>query len=167
MSKGCLIITTGGTIDKVYFDAKSDYAVGEPQIGEVLRQAHVDLAYRVMALMRKDSLDMNDTDRRLVRQAVEQAEERRVLVTHGTDTMTVTAAALAGIPDRTIVLTGALLPARFRDNDAIFNIGFAWAAVQTLPAGVYIAMNGQVFDPARVRKDRALNRFLAKETGSA
>jgi L-asparaginase len=161
MDDACLIITTGGTIDKVYFDAKSDYAVGEPQIGEVLRQAHVDLPHRVDALMRKDSLDMTAGDRQLIRHAVEAAAERMVLVTHGTDTMTVTAEALKGIPGKVIVLTGALLPARFRDNDAVFNIGFALAAVQALPPGVHIAMNGRLHDPRRVRKDRDLNRFVA------
>jgi L-asparaginase len=161
MDDACLIITTGGTIDKVYFDAKSDYAVGEPQIGEVLRQAHVDLPHRVEALVRKDSLDMTDGDRQLIRKAVLAADERMVLVTHGTDTMTVTAEALKGIPGKVIVLTGALLPARFRDNDAVFNIGFALAAVQALPPGVHIAMNGRLHDPGRVRKDRDLNRFVA------
>ena len=74
--------------------------------------------------------------------------------------MTETGAALAGIPGKTIVLTGALLPARFRDNDAVFNIGFALAAMQVLPEGVYIAMNGRVYEPAKVRKDRDLNRFV-------
>ena len=167
MDEACLIITTGGTIDKVYFDANSDYAVGEPQIGEVLRQAHVDLPRRVEALMRKDSLDMTDGDRQLIRHAVEAADERMVLVTHGTDTMTVTAEALQGIPGKVIVLTGALLPARFRDNDAVFNIGFALAAVQALPPGVYIAMNGRLHNPERVRKDRQLNRFVAVDGARA
>ncbi len=160
MGEACWIITTGGTIDKVYFDAKSTYAVGEPQIGEVLRQAHVDLDFRIVPLMRKDSLELTDADRARIRAAVAEAPARRVLVTHGTDTMTATAACLAGIPGKTIVLTGALLPALYRENDAIFNIGFALAAVQLLPPGVYIAMNGRVFDPARVRKDREHNRFV-------
>jgi len=163
MQNECLILTTGGTIDKVYFDAKSEYEVGDPQIGEVLRLAHVALPHRVVPLMRKDSLEMTDADRSLVRAATEAADNRMILVTHGTDTMTTTGMALKGIAGKTIVLTGALLPARFRDNDAIFNIGFALAAVQALPAGVYIAMNGRLYDPARVRKDRSLNRFLPIE----
>lgn len=160
MREECLILTTGGTIDKVYFDAKSSYAVGDPQIGEVLRQAHVDLAHRIVPLMRKDSLELTGEDRAVIRRAIEESDNRMVLVTHGTDTMTETGVFLAGIPGKTIVLTGALLPARFRDNDAIFNIGFALAAVQALAAGVYIAMNGRLHDPSRVRKDRGQNRFV-------
>lgn len=160
MPEACLILTTGGTIDKVYFDVKSTYAVGDPQIGEVLRQAHVDLPHRIVPVLRKDSLDLTEADRGLIRTAVGDSPERRVLVTHGTDTMTETGLALSGIPGKTIVLTGALLPARFRDNDAVFNIGFALAAVQTLPEGVYIAMNGRIYNPSQVRKDRELNRFV-------
>jgi L-asparaginase len=160
MKDACLIITTGGTIDKVYFDAKSTYAVGDPQIEEVLRQAHVDLPHDVLPLMRKDSLELTTGDRQQIRQAIEASAVDRVLVTHGTDTMTDTGIFLAGIPDKTIVLTGALTPARFRENDAIFNIGFALAAVQVLPPGVYIAMNGRLYDPHRVRKDRDRNRFV-------
>ena len=155
-----MIITTGGTIDKVYFDAKSEYEVGDPQIGEVLKLAHVALPHTVLPLMRKDSLELTDGDRQLIRKVIEESGDRMILVTHGTDTMTETGVALAGIPDKTIVLTGALLPARFRDNDAIFNIGFALAAVQALPAGVYIAMNGRIHEPSKVRKDRDLNRFV-------
>lgn len=160
MQEECLIITTGGTIDKVYFDAKSEYEVGDPQIGEVLRLAHVALPHRVRPLMRKDSLEMTPEDRAAIREVIEKADERMILVTHGTDTMTETGKALAAIPGKTIVLTGALLPARFRDNDAIFNIGFALAAVQALPEGVYIAMNGRIHDPGRVRKDRQQNCFV-------
>lgn len=166
MDAECLIFTTGGTIDKVYFDAKSEFAVGDPQIGEVLRQAHVDLPHRVVPLMRKDSLDLTDSDREAIRLAVVAARNRHVLVTHGTDTMTETGLLLEGIPGKTIVLTGALLPARFRENDAVFNIGFAFAAVQVLEPGVYIAMNGRVYNPRRVRKDRDRNRFVAVEPGS-
>lgn len=166
MDEACLIVTTGGTIDKVYFDEKSTYAVGEPQIGEVLRQAHVDLPHRLLPLMRKDSLELTREDRQLLRQAIEAAGNRMVLVTHGTDTMTETGVFLLGIPGKTIVLTGALMPARFRENDAIFNIGFALGAVQALPEGVYIAMNGRLYDPRRVRKNRVLNRFVEVEPDS-
>jgi len=154
------ILTTGGTIDKVYFDAKSEFQVGEPQIGEVLRQAHVELDYAIHALLRKDSLEMTDADRASIRHYIEQDDHERVLVTHGTDTMVETARALRGIPGKTIVLTGSLIPARFRENDALFNIGFAVAAVQLLPPGVYLAVNGEVHDPDRVIKDRARNRFV-------
>ena len=153
------IFTTGGTIDKIYFDAQSEYEVGEPQIGEILREMNVQLRFEITPLMRKDSLDLNDADRARIRSAVAAATENRVVITHGTDTMTQTAAALAAIPDKTIVLTGALNPARFRGSDAIFNIGGALAAAQLAPPGVYIYMNGRVFDARRVRKNRDRNRF--------
>jgi len=153
------IFTTGGTIDKIYFDAKSEYEVGEPQIGEILREMGVGFPFEITSLMRKDSLDMSDADRGAIRAAVAGDPATRVLITHGTDTMTDTAKALQGIPGKTVVLTGALNPARFRGSDAIFNIGGAVAAVQTLPAGVYIFMNGRVFDALKVRKNRDKNRF--------
>lgn len=157
------IFTTGGTIDKVYFDAKSDYEIGEPMIGVILREAEVTFTHDIRALMRKDSLELDDRDRAEIRQAVEESVARHVLITHGTDTMAETARALQGIDDKVIVLTGALSPARFRSSDAIFNIGAAVAAVQTLPPGVYIVMNGRVFPGARVRKNRSANRFEAVE----
>jgi L-asparaginase len=153
------IVTTGGTIDKIYFDDKSDYKIGAPQIGDILDQLGVAFRYEVIALLRKDSLHMGEEDRRLVRQTIEAQPHRHVLVTHGTDTMVETAQVLAGIPGKVIVLTGALNPARFQGSDAVFNVGCAVGAVQTLPEGVYIAMNGRVWDPAKVRKNRDANRF--------
>ena len=155
------IFTTGGTIDKVYFDAKSKFEVGEPQILEVLREANLSIAYQVTPLMRKDSLELTDQDRALVRKAVEASTATRIVITHGTDTMTETARALTGVTGKTIVLTGAMQPARFRFTDAVFNIASAMMAAQTLAAGVYIAMNGQVFDPETTRKNLELNRFEA------
>ena len=153
------ILTTGGTIDKVYFDQKSTFEVGEPQILEVLREVNVTVPYALTPLLRKDSLELTDADRQLIRQAVEAADESRILLTHGTDTMVETARALLGIAGKTIVLTGAMQPARFRQTDAVFNIAAAFTAVQLLPPGVYIAMNGRIFDPGTARKNRALNRF--------
>lgn len=155
-----LIITTGGTIDKVYFDAKSDYEVGDSVIARLLAQAHVRQPFDVVNLLRKDSLEMTDADRELVRATVLARDEDRVVITHGTDTMTSTAAALSGISGKTIVLTGSLAPARFAESDAVFNVGMAFGAVQSLPAGVYVVMNGQVFPADRVRKDRNQNAFV-------
>jgi L-asparaginase len=156
-----LIITTGGTIDKVYFDDKSDYQVGEPQIGRILEELGVAFRFRVIPIMRKDSLHIETADRELLRATIAAQEEAHVLVTHGTDTMIDTARVLASIADKTIVLTGALNPARFRGSDAEFNIGTAVGAVQSLSPGVYIAMNGRVWDPGKVRKNVAANRFEA------
>lgn len=154
-----LIITTGGTIDKIYFDDKSDYQVGEPQISQILHAMHVAFDFEVTALMRKDSLHIGDRERALIRATVMASDVSHILITHGTDSMVETAAALDDIGDKTIVLTGALNPARFRDSDAIFNIGCAVGAVQSLPPGVYIAMNGKAWDPRHVRKNRRQNRF--------
>ena len=155
------IFTTGGTIDKVYFDAKSKFEVGEPQILEVLREANLSIDYQVTPLMRKDSLELTDQDRELVRKAVEASTSTRIVITHGTDTMTDTARTLSAIAGKTIVLTGAMQPARFRFTDAVFNIASAMMAAQTLAEGVYITMNGQVFDPATTRKNVEMNRFEA------
>jgi len=153
------IITTGGTIDKVYFDAKSDYQVGEPVIGEVLQRMGVAYPFTVESAMRKDSLDMTDADRARIRHLAEACSEDCVLITHGTDGMVATGLALRGIPDKRIVLTGALQPAAFAQTDATFNIGCAIGAVQSKPPGVYIAMNGEIFDIDRVVKNVAANRF--------
>jgi len=156
-----LIITTGGTIDKMYFDDKSDFQVGEPQIGRMLEELGVAFRFQIIPILRKDSLHLTDADRDLIRATIAAQPARHVLITHGTDSMIATANALAGIADKTIVLTGALSPARFRGSDAEFNIGTAVGAVQTLPAGVYIAMNGRIWDPAKVRKNVEANRFEA------
>jgi L-asparaginase len=153
------IITTGGTIDKVYFDAKSEYEVGESHIPEILRESNVTREWEVVNLLRKDSLDLTDEDRATIRAAAESAPEDHIVVTHGTDTMADTAKALAGIPGKTIVLTGSLHPARFKTTDAVFNVAAAFTAAQTLPPGVYLAMNGRIFSPDRVRKNRERNRF--------
>jgi L-asparaginase len=111
--------------------------------------------------MQKDSLEMSDEDRETVQQAVKACHADKIIITHGTDTMVATASALAEIPEKTIVLTGALQPALFKNSDAMFNIGSAITAVQTLKPGVYVTMNGQVFAHDRVRKDVEQNRFVS------
>ena len=155
------IVTTGGTIDKIYFDDKSSFQIGAPQIGEILEHLGVAFAFNVIALLRKDSLHMTDEDRELIRRTIEAQPARHVLVTHGTDTMVETARVLSSIAGKVIILTGALNPARFQGSDAVFNIGTAVGAVQSLPDGVYIAMNGRIWDPMRVKKNVAANRFEA------
>jgi L-asparaginase len=154
-----LVLTTGGTIDKVYFDAASEYEIGEPTVPHVFREAGVTLEWRLLPLLRKDSLEMEPEDRQAIRTACEDAAESRILITHGTDTMSLTAEALRGIPGKTIVLTGALAPARFRVTDAVFNLGLALGAVQSLPEGVFLAMNGTIFPAGQVRKNREAGRF--------
>ena len=153
------IITTGGTIDKIYFDAKSDYHVGDPVIGELLESMGVDFPFTVESPMRKDSLDLTDEDRELIHEHAQHCTEDRVLITHGTDGMVRTGKTLQGIDGKRIVLTGALQPAAFKSSDAIFNIGCAIGALQSVPPGVYIAMNGRVFSIDNVRKNLDKNRF--------
>ncbi|MCK2150909.1 MULTISPECIES: asparaginase domain-containing protein [Marinobacter] len=153
------IFTTGGTIDKVYFDANSQFEVGASLLSELLAESNIHDGYRLQELMRKDSLEMTDADRQAVLEAVTACECDRILITHGTDTMPDTAAALAKLEGKTIVLVGAMQPARMRRTDALFNIGFAWSAVQLLSPGVYIAMNGEVFEAGSVRKNLKAQRF--------
>ena len=157
-----LVLTTGGTIDKAYFDALSEYQIVDSGIPALLKEARVALPLRVVELMRKDSLELTPTDRALIADTARAAPETRIVITHGTDTMTETAKVLAAqVPGKTMVLTGALSPARFAETDAPFNLGMAVAAAQTCPPGAWIAMSGQVFDGLKVRKDRAAGKFVA------
>lgn len=152
------IITTGGTFDKVYYDALSGFSIGNPMAGPLLEEAGVQLNCRITSLLRKDSLDLTDADRQLLAETVAGSPEQRILIIHGTDTMTLSAEALPA-SDKTIVFTGAMQPARMRNSDAPFNLGLALGAVQCLPAGVYLAMNGQIFTAGQVRKNRKQRRF--------
>ena len=127
--------------------------------GPLLEEANVNFTWQVQSVLKKDSLEINDEDRQLLRDAVGNAAEAQILITHGTDTMVDSARALDGIEGKTIVLFGAMQPARMRYSDAMFNLGVACAAVQTLPNGIYIAMNGQIFDPFKVTKNRSQSRF--------
>jgi len=163
MSKKLLILTTGGTIDKVYFDAKSTFSVGDSVVDLILQEAEVGFDYTVQSIMQKDSLEINSTDRDNIFSTVHSAQQDKILITHGTDTMTQTAQVLQSIQNKTIVLTGSLSPARFRNTDALFNIGMAIATLQTATPGVYICMNGQVFQADKVKKNSAKNRFEAIE----
>ena len=157
------IITTGGTFDKVYFDAASEFRFGDTIVGELLAEANVDFEFEVESLMQKDSLDMVDADRERILRAVEQSAGDRILIIHGTDGLVATAQCLLGVQGKTVVLFGAMQPARMRYSDASYNLGFASAAVQLLPHGVYLAMNGRVFDPRKVTKNRARSRFEAHD----
>ena len=154
------IFTTGGTIDKIYFDALSEYHIGPTPLPDILAENNVYVPHRVTQLMRKDSLELTDADRQDIRAAIVASDSDKILLTHGTDTMVQTGLVLADIPGKTIVITGAMQPATLRVSDAEFNVGFALAAAQTLSPGVYIAMNGEIFDPAKTRKDRSAHRFI-------
>jgi L-asparaginase len=153
------VFTTGGSIDKTYSTQTSSFEVGEPQAGSILRQGNLVDEFEVVELLRKDSLEITPEDRRRIVAAVAAAPEHCILVTHGTDTLAETGRALAHVRGKVIVLTGAMQPADFTRTDAFFNLGGAVIALQTLPEGVYLVMNGRVFDPQRAVKDIAHNRF--------
>ncbi len=158
------IIATGGTIDKIYFDAKSEYEVGPPNAIEVLKKFNLQIPYTITSLMRKDSLDLTDDDREKIAQAVAAEDNHKIVITHGTDTMPETARHIIerkAAANKTVVLTGSLLPAMFTSSDAIFNIGCALGTVQTAASGVYIVMNGRVFPGDKVRKNREAGVFEA------
>lgn len=154
------VVTTGGTIDKLYFDSLSEYQVGESVVRKLLAIANVKFPFDVVEALRKDSLELTDEDRDELFRCVAGLKSSRVVITHGTDTMTKTAARLGSIKAKTIVLTGALTPARFTESDAPFNLGMAFAVAQTAPEGVFIVMNGEVFPADAVRKDREAGRFV-------
>lgn len=153
------IFTTGGTFDKIYHDALSQFTLGEPMVAELLTEAGVNLSYSIDSLLKKDSLELTDADRELLTERVQQSPHQYILMIHGTDTMALTAQQLSRIPNKTIVLTGAMQPARMRQSDAPFNLGFAIGALQCLESGVYIAMNGQIFNADNVQKNRHMSRF--------
>lgn len=153
------IFTMGGTIDKVYFDAKSSYEVGESNIDRMLKEIKVGFDYTLESLVKKDSLDMTEADREKALNKVCAEPCAKILITHGTDTMVETARCLQGVADKTIVLTGAMQPLLFKDSDAVFNIGFALGVLMSRSPGIYIAMNGGVFSPEGVRKNREAGIF--------
>ena len=153
------IFSVGGTIDKVYFDRLSAYEVGFPSVRAILEGLPIGFDYEIESLLRKDSLDMDETDRQLIRERVAAEKWPKIIITHGTDTMIETGKALSDIGGKCIVLTGAMEPANFKSSDAVFNVGVAVGAVSSLPDGVYIAMNGRIFDPFQCRKNRELGIF--------
>lgn len=156
-----LVITTGGTIDKVYFDALSEFQVGEPVVGEILKQMNVAFEFTLIEICRKDSLELTDEDRAALKKAIESSAESKVLITHGTDTMVKSAQAIGEQSDKVIVFTGAMQPAAFAKTDAIFNIGTAVGALMSpqTPSGSYVAMSGQVYSADHVKKNYESKRF--------
>ncbi|MEJ2681937.1 MAG: asparaginase domain-containing protein [Gammaproteobacteria bacterium] len=159
------VITTGGTIDKIYFDTLDGFEASDPQAPQIFKTADVGFQYNVLPLLKKDSLVLEEKDRALIKQKVESSPSDKILITHGTDTMDQTGKFLldksneASVSNKTIVLVGAMQPAALSKTDAVFNLGFAACALLTLPPGVYITMNGQIFDPRNVVKNRSASRF--------
>lgn len=156
-----LFIQTGGTIDKDYPRTSGGYAfeITSPAVLRILENAGPAFGYEIRELMRKDSLDLTAEDRRLIREACMESGADKIIITHGTDTMIETAEALADIPGKTIILTGAMRPERFANSDAAFNIGVAVGALNAAAAGVYIAMNGRLYAHNRVKRDPATGHF--------
>src|SRR5215831_2469090 len=149
------ILITGGTFDKDYNELTGQLYFQDSHLPEMLKLGRCNLDLEVRTLMMIDSLDMSDDDRQIILEHCRHAPENRIVVTHGTDTMVETAAALAGkAPGKTIVLTGAMVPYKFGSSDGLFNLGSALAFAQTLPRGVYIAMNGRYYPWNRVHKNR-------------
>jgi len=154
------IFVTGGTFDKTYDEIHGRLAFGDTHLPEMLRLGRSRVEVSIRTLMMIDSLDMTDGDRELIVRNCVQCAESCIVITHGTDTMVETAGALAkGVSGKTIVLTGAMIPYAFGSSDGLFNLGSALSFVQTLPAGVYIAMNGQHFPWDRVRKNQKTGVF--------
>ena len=153
------ILAIGGTIDKVYFDALSEYTIGAPAATEILQRVKVNFDYDVSQMISKDSLDMNDADREEILAAVQAHDANHVIITHGTDTMVDTGQVLKQALGKTIVIMGAMQPAIMKLSDADCNLGVAVAAVQTLPQGVYLCMNGRIYDVDKVVKNRAQGQF--------
>jgi L-asparaginase len=155
------LFVTGGTFDKEYDEIRGELFFKDTHLPEMLALGRSKLKVDVRTLMMIDSLEMTDADRNLIVEQCRKANERHIVITHGTDTMEVTARALgeAKLPGKTIVLTGAMIPFKFGSSDGLFNLGSALAFVQALPEGVYVAMNGRCFRGERVRKNRETGEF--------
>ena len=153
-------IITGGTIDKSYNMHNGDLHFVDSHIPSMLTEARCRADFELEKLMLKDSLDMTDTDRLEIIRACRDSSCNRIIISHGTDTMVETARLLAdAVDEKTIVLTGAMVPYVFEKTDSLFNLGSAFIAVQSLPAGVYLAMHGKVFSADNVMKNRPESIF--------
>ena len=154
------IFVTGGTFDKTYDELRGRLSFADSHLPEMLRLGRSHVTVSIRTLMMIDSLEMSDADRELIVRSCQQSTESQIVITHGTDTMVETAAALArGVTGKTIVLTGAMIPYAFGSSDGLFNLGSALSLVQALAPGVYVAMNGRHFAWDRVRKNRETGVF--------
>jgi L-asparaginase len=156
------ILVTGGTFDKDYNERTGQLFFKDTHLAEMLRLGRSRVEVTIRTVMMIDSLEMTDTDRELIVRTCQQCDESCIVITHGTDTMVETAAALArGVPGKTVVLTGAMIPYAFGSSDGLFNLGSALSLVQVLQPGIYIAMNGRHFQWNKVRKNRETGVFEA------
>jgi len=158
------LLITGGTIDKQYDELNGELIFTQSGVEDMLTQGRVKLDISLETVMLKDSLDMDDSDRQQIFESCLACDEPQIVITHGTDTMVETSQVLATkIKDKTIVLLGAMVPYQFKNSDALFNLGCAIAAVQTLENGVYITMNGKIFNYDEVIKNKDLGEFQSKD----
>lgn len=156
------VFVTGGTFDKEYNELNGNLYFKDTHLHEMLSLGRSKLKLSIESLMMKDSLDFVEEDRALIAEACNKTNTDRILITHGTDTMTTTALYLQKTcPNKTIILTGAMIPYKFGSSDGLFNLGSALAFTQVLPAGVYIAMNGKYFEADKVRKNTEKGEFEA------
>ena len=157
-----VFIQAGGTIDKDYPRTQKGYAfeIGEPAAKRILEKVHPSFDFEVVSLLKKDSLDITETDRDKILQACQKADADKIVVTHGTDTMIETAKKLSRVRNKVVVLTGAMKPEKFVDSDASFNVGAAVGALSVVSNGVYVAMNGRVLPWNRVKRDERTGRFV-------
>jgi L-asparaginase len=153
------IITTGGTIDKCYNPISGELSFSDSYIPEIIAYANLTIDISITPLMQKDSLDMQETDRSKILQQVQHSSYDNIIITHGTDTIVETAQCLSSIKNKTIVLTGAMIPYSIAKSDASFNVGVAIASVQLLENGIYIVMNGKIFTYNQVQKNTQLGTF--------
>lgn len=154
------IFITGGTFDKEYNELNGELYFKETHMDELLRLGRSRVPVKIKTLMMIDSLEMTAADRERITRECKECEEDKIIITHGTDTMTVTAGVLAeNIKNKTIVLTGAMIPIKFGSSDGLFNLGSALAFAQTLPSGIYVAMNGRFFNWNNVRKNKETGIF--------
>ena len=160
---GIAIFATGGTFDKEYNELNGELYFRQTHVPEMLALGRSKAPVRLQVLMMKDSLNMTDEDRQVIADACRDAEENAIVITHGTDTMEQTAAFLATcVPDKTVVLTGAMIPYKFGSSDGLFNLGSALAFAQVLEKGIYVAMNGRYFSWNTVTKNRIAGIFEQK-----
>ena len=154
------LFVTGGTFDKEYNELTGQLFFKDSHINEILKLGRSRLDLSVRTLMLIDSLEMTDTDRNIILESCQRCDENKIVITHGTDTMTETAKYLADkITDKTVVITGAMIPYKFGSSDGLFNLGSALAFVQSLPAGIYIAMNGLYYDWNNCKKNKQTGFF--------
>ena len=154
------IFITGGTFDKEYNELNGQLYFKDTHMSDLLALGRSKVKVEIRTLMMVDSLEMTDEDRELIARQCNSCEETRIVITHGTDTMTETAILLSTkVKDKTIVLTGAMIPIKFGSSDGLFNLGSALAFAQTLTPGIYIAMNGRYFHADNVRKNTQTGIF--------